>query len=160
MSGQHEESGATPDLTALAADLRRLSPREPGLDSSTLLFRAGQAAARRSWLWPAATAVSSLAALVLAAVLALQPAPQTVYSVLRVRIEPLAPPSALDTFTATEEAMAAAPGDLSPRRRLQEHLLRWGLEGLGQPPASEPAPRYSPDLFTHYSQLSSGEILP
>jgi hypothetical protein len=148
-----------PELDALADELRRLAPTPPGLDRDALLFRAGRASAGRGWLWPAATAVSSLTAAALGAALLLQPPPQTVVETIRVRVEAPAPsaPPGVEPYPVAAEA--PAPDDRPPHLRLQEHLLRWGLDGLGEPPQSEPPPRPSADLFSHYSDLLKGETL-
>jgi hypothetical protein len=138
-----------PDLTALAADLRRLAPAPAGLDRDALLFRAGRASARRGWAWPAATALATATAASLALVLALRPPEvQTVERPVVVVVEKQAPtvpqlqptPPEAPSIDATEpEPTPPAPGPAGRYLQVQEHLLRWGLDGLGQP--SEPEAR-------------------
>jgi hypothetical protein len=163
MSGHGQEPGPAPGLSALEQELRRLSPREAALDRDALFFRAGQASARTRWLWPAATAASSLAAVVLAAVVAFQPPPQAAERVVYVPVERPAPAPRPSAVTAAEERPepAGPPSEQIPAyHRLQEHLLRWGLDGLGQPAAPAPAPETTPDVFSLYSRLSSGVPTP
>jgi hypothetical protein len=158
MPGALPENTPRPELTALERSLRGLAPDPGGLDRDTLLFRAGQAAAPRRWLWPTATAVSTAAAIVLGGLLALRPSPgeRVVYVPVPVPVPAPAavPETPPDTGSASEDH--APPEELPPHRRLLEHLLRWGLDGLGQPPPP-PAPRPRPNAHPY---LSSGELLP
>jgi len=70
------------DLNRLEQALAALRPRSSEIDRDRLLFLAGRASAEganrvrppRRWLWPASTALSSAAALVLLALLTLRPA--------------------------------------------------------------------------------------
>lgn len=152
----------TPELEALADELRRLAPREPGLDRDALLFRAGQASVRRGLLWPATAAVSAIAAAALGTILLLQPPPQTVVTTIHVRVEAPAPspsPSPQVAEPGDPVVETSVPDDMPPHRRLQEHLLRWGLDGLGQP-APVDRPPSSQEFFSPYSRLSSGESMP
>src|SRR5206468_691136 len=82
-----------PDLSALAGALRALTPRPATLDRDAVLFRAGQAAAPRRWLWPAATAASAALALTLGLMLVLRPAPRPIERVVYVPVERPAPPA-------------------------------------------------------------------
>jgi hypothetical protein len=147
MSGRHHEA----ELSQLEADLRALGPRA-GLDRDVLLFRAGRASARSGWRWPAATALSTTAAAVLAVVLALgRPAettPRVVYVPLATPVAPQPPPAEVPS-TVPPAAASAAPSDAddgpawlsSEAARLREHVLHWGFDGLPQAPAmATPAP--------------------
>lgn len=149
MSEQHP----APDLTALADELRRLAPREPALDRDATLFRAGRASAPRRWLWPAATAISSLTAAVLGAVLYFQPPPQTVTVKEAVYIDP--PTAVVESLPVETPDDAEEP---SPHRRLHDHLLRWGLDGLASPPPH--LPTQSRPYSSYYSELSKGDPTP
>ena len=60
-----------PTLTALEAALAGLAPASGTVDRDAVLFRAGQAAAQRGWLWPALASLSTAAALVFGLLLAL-----------------------------------------------------------------------------------------
>jgi hypothetical protein len=131
-----------PELTALADSLRALAP-QARLDRDALMFRAGAAAARRAGLWPAATLLSSAVAVTLGLVLVLRPSPppRVIERIVTVPAEQLTlpreetpEPPAADGYTPDP----ALPETASPYRKAQEHLLRWGLEGLGEP-AEPPA---------------------
>jgi hypothetical protein len=151
MSEQPSEPARRPELTALESALRDLAPAPVGLDRDAVMFRAGQAAAPRRWLWPAVTAVSSAAAVVLAVLLACRPAEV-------VRYVPAPPSAAPANEEPTPEPNssgplpARVPGALLTYRQLEQNLLRQGLDGLGEaPPSPDSAPPFP---------LSSGEILP
>ena len=70
--------------------LRQLRPRASTVDRDRLMFLAGQAAASpaaspiRRWIWPAATAVATCAALVLAVLLLIRPEPQVIREIVYV----------------------------------------------------------------------------
>jgi hypothetical protein len=140
-----------PELRPLADALRALAPHG-GVDRDDLLFRAGQASVPRPrrWPWLLASALSTSAALALGAVLLWRP--PTVHTVERVVIvtverqvrvpaepaPPIAPPTADPPDVPPESATPAGPH--AAHRHLQEQLLRWGLDGLGMPPPSQPLP--------------------
>jgi hypothetical protein len=129
-----------PELDALAGALRGLTPRVHGLDREALLFRAGRASAPRPWAWPLATAAAMLTAAVLGGILLTRPGPppreRTVHIVV-VRPETPAPQEPTpDPPPAPVDAVS--PGAVTRYRRLQEHLLRWGLDGLPTPPPAPP----------------------
>lgn len=141
-----------PALTALAAKLQALAPAAPGLARDEVLFRAGKAAAPRpSRWWAAATAASLLLALGLGVALYFRPAPPTETVVqtvvvpapvpVLVRGEPTPSPGPESFVKVPEEAAPEpmpAPENRSPYQRLQEHLLRWGFDGLERPHPPEP----------------------
>lgn len=92
------------ELSELEAALGGLLPRPSRLDRDRLLFLAGQASAssspasaeqrerpnRRHWIWPAISALSTAAAVVLAVLLVMRPGPQVVREIVYVeRPEPL-----------------------------------------------------------------------
>ena len=135
-----------PELTALADSLRALAP-QARLDRDALMFRAGAAAAPRPWLWPAATLVSSAAALVLGLVLVLRSSPGTrvVERIVTVPAEQLALPQEETPEPPAADDYApdpAPPEGASPYRKAEDHLLRWGFDGLGEP--AEPPPAGKP----------------
>jgi hypothetical protein len=149
MSGQAPQS----ELTALESALRDLAPAGVALDRDALMFRAGQAAAPHRWFWPAATAVSSSAAVVLAVLLACRPT---------VHVERIVPgptdqraPSSPDPEETSVPSQARAPKPLPPNRRLEERLLRWGLDGLGEAPPLPPSNPFMPPF-----SLTSGDVTP
>jgi hypothetical protein len=131
------------ELDDLAAALRGLAPRASGLDRAALMFRAGRASAPRRWAWPLATAASTLVAAVLGGVLLMRPAPppreHTVHIVV-VRPEPPAPeepaPGPAVSAEPPPPVDAVSPGAVTRYRRMQEHLLHWGFDGLPTPPPS------------------------
>jgi hypothetical protein len=134
------------DLDHLADELRRLSSVPPRLDRDRLFFEAGRASAPRSWPWQVGTAASLLASLVLAIVLFVRP-PHTVERVVHV---PAPSVSATPTVALPEsrsdqpagDSPSSGPAFLAPSTRyqqMQEHLLRWGLDGVDPPPPAHPA---------------------
>jgi hypothetical protein len=156
MSGATPENAPGPELTALEQALRGLAPHPGGLDRDTLLFRAGQASVPRRWIWPAATAVSTAAGLVLGVLLAVRPPPPVVERIIHVPVPapapapPPAPESPSEPISVPRSS--TPPEETPPHLRMIEHLLRWGLDGLEQPP---PAP---PSRTPAHPYLSSGEL--
>ena len=114
------------------------------------MFRAGQASAPRGWKWPLATAVSTLAAIGLGVALLLRPQPPVVERTIIVKVtvpaaetpEPKPLPPTPDTAALVSHE--AEPPPLSEYQRLEEHLLRWGFDGLPQAP-HVPAPKETRD---------------
>jgi hypothetical protein len=159
------EPHPSPELAALEEQLRGLVPQAGALDRDRILFRAGRASAPTGWVWRAVAGVSTLTAAALAAVLALQPPPQAVFErVVRAPAErpaSPAPPASVPGEEAAIPVRADAAEEVPPHRRLQEHLLRWGLEGFGPPPPApeHPPPRGDERIFP-FSHPSSGETSP
>jgi hypothetical protein len=132
-----------PSLTALEQALASLTPAPGRIDRDRLLFRAGQASAgRRRWLWPAATGVMTSVAATLGFLLLARPAPEPVERVVFIRIEPPQAPASqpaqpTPASPATEPSLAAedtaGPAQVS-YFRLQDQVLRWGLDALPSPP--------------------------
>jgi hypothetical protein len=147
-----------PELTALEDALRDLLPRAASVDRDAVLFRAGQVAGPRRWFWPCATAATSAAAVVLGVLLALRPAPAVIERV--VYVEKPGPDTRERTQGAdahrSPEEYTPAPVYYSPQRRLAEHLLRWGLDGLGNP-GPDPNPPALPGGNLSHSFSSMGE---
>jgi hypothetical protein len=156
-----------PELTALEAALGDLVLRPAGVDRDAVLFRAGQAAAPRRWLWPCATVAASAAAVVLGVLLALRPAPEVRERIVyvpapaptapehtqgadhRALTQPGSPQQGADA-PRSPDADTSAPVYSSPQRRLEEHLLRWGLDGLGDPGPDPEPPARSGELLSHF----------
>ncbi len=139
-----------PGLNEVAAALAALRPSPPALDRDRLLFNAGRASVSRPWAWRIAAAASTALAAVLAAVLILRPAPPPVERVVYVRVEPApqpppkadAPPSP-PPAPAESEPPAAPPlysSPSTPYTRLEDRVLRWGLDGLAEPTPHLAAP--------------------
>ena len=139
-----------PRLNEVAAALAALRPSPPALDRDRLLFNAGRASVSRPWLWRIAAAASTAAALVLAAILILRPAPPPVERVVYVRVEPAPQPPPPKTEAPSLPPPAPAeseplPGPLysspsTPYTRLEDRVLRWGLDGLAEPAPPPAAP--------------------
>lgn len=156
MSERHEQHDPAAELTALEQELLRLTPRFSTHDRDQILFRAGRASAPRSWGWPAAAVAASTVAVVLATVLIVQPPPQVVESRVYVPVPQPSPPFEREPVVAIEDpgesaeipAIEGRPAHL----RLQDHLLRWGVDGLGRPvpPVPGPNPERLADLFSSH----------
>ena len=139
-----------PGLNDLAAALAALRPNPPAIDRDRLLFAAGRASAPRPWFWRATTAVAATAAVVLAAVMIFRPAtpPVEVVRVVYVHDQPPpppAPPQQNETPPpAPPEAEPPAPPypwrPTTPYARLEDKVLRWGLDGLAEPTPPPTAP--------------------
>jgi hypothetical protein len=154
-----------PELTALENALSDLLPRPATVDRDAVLFRAGQAAVPRRWFWPCATAAASAAAVVLGVLLAIRPAPAVIERTIYVQVP--APeraergPGTVVPGSPTQEpgsphAETPAPVDYSPKRRLEEHLFRWGFDGL-RDPGPDPNPVGRPGEFLSHSFSSMGD---
>ena len=127
-----------PRLNHVAVALAALAPRPPALDRDRLLYNAGRASAPRPWLWRLTAAVSTTLAAVLGALVIFRPAPTPVEHIVYVRVEPPAPPK-VDTpppAAPAESAPLAPPYSWpsTPYSRLEDRVLRWGLDGLAEPP--------------------------
>src|SRR5262249_25803469 len=128
-------------------------PAAAGLKRDQLLYRAGQASVRSAgWFWPGTAGALGIAATALGTLLWFQPAPQRVRETCYVRVE-------VPAATEVVHASAWAPGLNSthvtvddsgpvpaPYYKLQEQLLRWGLDALPSPPPDRVvAPPPKPD---------------
>jgi hypothetical protein len=136
-----------PRLNDVAVALAALAPSCPNLDRDRLLFKAGRASAPGSWFWRLSAAVSTMAAVALAAILFLRPVPTLVERVVYVEVTPPpipAPPKDVDiTPPPSLESEPSAPAyswPTTPYTRLENRLLRWGLDGLAEPPSPPAAP--------------------
>jgi hypothetical protein len=126
------------------------------MDRDRLMFWAGQATpSRRSWLWPCTTVALATVNLVLCGALLVRPEPRTIERVVYLAKgapQPEPPPPAPEVAAARLAFPDVAPwpdpaswvaaesegwqSDLS-YYKLQQHVLRWGLDGLPQPPPAE-----------------------
>ncbi len=141
-----------PQLSEVAAALAALAPRPAALDRDRLLFRAGRASAPRPWFWRLSAAASTTAAVVLASVLYMRPTAAPVERVVYVQVAP-APVKAPSPMEATVAPAAAAESEppapsyswpTTAYTRLEDRLLRWGLDGLDEP---MPPPAAPPDTL-------------
>ena len=131
-----------PGLSEIAAALAALRPAAPAVNRDRLLFQAGRASAPRPWFWRATTAVAVTTAAVLAAVLIFRPAAPANQIERIVYVHDQPPPP----LAAPKEDKALSPNPPEPappepyRRpqtpytRLEDKVLRWGLDGLDEPP--------------------------
>jgi len=143
------------DLNDLAAALGRLRPA-PAADRDVILYRAGFRAGRRAAAaWPLAAAAASALALAFGALWLYErgrPAqPQVVVRTAPRPPEPAPPPPGRTERpepipspgppgqTLTEISPAAPPRSaVADKRELEDHLIRWGLDGL-TPPGTAPS---------------------
>jgi hypothetical protein len=103
-----------PQLAALEAALKTLTPLPGRIERDRLMFQAGQASvARRPWLWPGTTAVMTLLAAVFAGLLLHRPAPHAD-----------SPPAPVTVSASPEDA--GAPEFV----RLRQQALRDGAETM------------------------------
>jgi hypothetical protein len=110
------------------------------------MFRAGRASVKfRGWIWPAATVAMALIAALFGGMWALRPDPkpitQVVYVIKEVpkptpRVAAKPSPRESPRFSAGQETLEPAYPQ-TPYLQMENHLLRWGLEGL---PALPPVP--------------------
>ena len=137
-----------PRLNDVAAALTALAPRPPALDRDRILFDAGRASAPRPWFWRMTAATTTSCAIVLAAVLIFRPIPvpvdRVVYVQVAVQPSQLAPPKE-DPIPSPAPAESEPPEPAyswptTPYTRLEDRLLRWGLDGLGEPSPPPAAP--------------------
>jgi hypothetical protein len=136
-----------PRLNDVAAALAALAPQPPALDRDRLLFHAGRASAPRPWFWRLTAAVATTAAVVLAATLFMRPVPAPVERVVYVQVmQPsvkAAPKEDVKTPSAPLESEPPEPAyswPSTPYTRLEDRLLRWGLDGLAEPSPPPAAP--------------------
>jgi hypothetical protein len=124
-----------PALNELANVLARLRPAPAPLDRDLLMYRAGLLARRRwQWFWPCLAAAMTLLATGLGLGLLFQPPHQQVHQVIVVR-ETQPPPETAPPVPAAAADHPARQPPLTYYTQLQEQVLRWGLDGLPQPPA-------------------------
>jgi hypothetical protein len=144
------------DLSDLEKLLAALPPRPTTLDRDHLLFRAGQASMRRSWIWPFVAVTMSAATGCLAMFLFLRPAPEPIVQIVQVQVPAPAPPVTPEPGPATQPpAPLHAYGTPSAMSywQIQQQALLFGVENLPSPVTQsdgEPerrAPR-TPDMST------------
>jgi hypothetical protein len=145
------------ELSDLEKLLAALPPRPATLNRDHLLFRAGQASMRRSWAWPLAAVVMSVAAGCLATIVGFRRHPEPVIRTVQVPVLVPAPvvakeaaPQEYPLSTPQMSSHEAPPSTLS-YWRLQQQALRFGVEGLPGPATGDtpPIPRpavENPDL--------------
>jgi hypothetical protein len=132
------------ELAEVESLLKALAPSAGGLHRDRLLFRAGRASALGPgrWAWPATSAVLAVATVVLSVLLLARPTPAERVVVLPAgpvplperHNEPDSQLSAVDAFISPPNALAVA----RERQRVEQQLLRWGLDALPAPAAAQP----------------------
>lgn len=143
-----------PDLSATEAALAALAPAPAALDRDRLMFQAGRAAGGAAgWGWPAATGALTALAAALALVMVLRPPVVTETVVVHVPVEVTpapAPPKPEPDTPADSSPVTSRPADLAALPpvapgylRLQDQILRWGLDAL---PAGRPAAPAEPPI--------------
>jgi hypothetical protein len=132
------------ELAEVESLLRSLSPSSGGLHRDRLIFRAGRASALGPgrWAWPAMSAVLAVATVVLSVLLLVRPAPPERVVVLPAAAVPMPgrtdepdnSASAADAFITPPSALSVA----RERQRVEQQLLRWGLDALPAPAVARP----------------------
>jgi hypothetical protein len=142
-----------PDLNAVERALAGLTPSAGAFNRDALMFTAGRASVRRGWGWPCATAGSTLAVLILGALLLFRPTPEPVVHVVFLNSPQVEKtPSPPEAPAPPDEA--PPPGSTGPLRpetnylTLRHQVERWGEAGLPNvpSPAADQKPA-APDLL-------------
>jgi hypothetical protein len=145
-----------PELRTIEDALGRLAPARSRLDRDRLMFEAGALSARSApqhrWVWPSIAAVLALLAMSESVFLAVRPGTRTVLVQAPLPQEQPVSPRPVELIFDAEPSRSAAPdlwlpGD-SAGLWLKRQVLRFGLEGLPDPPplltqarGSTPPPR-------------------
>jgi hypothetical protein len=152
------EQNVDPELNVLADALAHLKPRPAALDRDALMFRAGRASAPHGWKWRLTTAISTLTAVALGIALLIRPQPPVVERTNTIYVEVIHPapdaprPELKPSAPPEAPALVSHEVEASPRtdyERLQDHLLRWGLDGLPSAPHTQQPPRETPESLLH-----------
>jgi hypothetical protein len=141
------------ELSNLARALGRLRPAPPSLERDVIMYRAGLRAARRGPGWQIAAGAAAGLALLFAglwlsdrkqslpAQIVYMPAPHEEeppplpHEEKPIEHEPPpGPPQPPPPIEAQPVARLPEPEPPTDRRKVEEHLLRWGLDGLSPPP--------------------------
>ncbi len=159
----HEPVPQDSGLKAVEAALGSLAPARSRIDRDLVMFRAGQASARRASSgrrpWMAAAAGLASVALGEAAFMARRPPPVVVERVVVVR-EPAPAPAALsnaESVAQTPMPAAWRPSEGSPGlgesayERLSSQVIRYGLDGLPGPLSSGGAGPAPSPVFSRQS---------
>jgi hypothetical protein len=149
-----------PELRTIEDALGRLAPARSRLDRDRLMFEAGvrsaRSPARQRWVWPSIAAVLALVAMSESMVLAIRPGPRVILVQAPAPQEQPVSPRPVELLSDAEPSRSSTPepwlpGD-SASLWLKRQVLRFGLEGLPDPPPlltqarrSPPAPRSDPD---------------
>ncbi len=134
-----------PEVTDIESALRALVPSRSELDRDRLMFRAGQVSARSRiltrWAWPSIAATLAMVAAGEGMLLAHRPVPRVVERLVIVR-EPATPTASQpDPVVILRENPPSPSPESEPSRpmasdalRLRRQVLRFGIDGLPEPP--------------------------
>jgi hypothetical protein len=145
-----------PELRTIEEALGRLAPARCRLDRDRLMFEAGvlsaRSPARHHWVWPSIAAVLALVAMSESVVLAVRPGARVVLVQAPAPHEQPVSPRPVELLSDAEPSRISAPDPWLPGNSaglgLKRQVLRFGLEGLPDPPplltqarGSAPVPR-------------------
>jgi hypothetical protein len=131
-----------PELRTIEEALGQLAPARSRLDRDRLMFQAGalsvRSAPRHRWVWPSIAAALALLAMSETIVLAVRPGARVVLVQSPAPQEPPVSPRPVELLSDAEPSRSTAPdlwlpGD-SAGLWLKRQVLRFGLEGLPDPP--------------------------
>jgi hypothetical protein len=131
-----------PELRIIEDALGRLAPARSRLDRDRLMFQAGmlsvRSPARHRWVWPSIAAALALLAMSETIVLAVRPGARVVLVQAPAPEEQPVSPRPLELLSEAEPSRSTEPdvwlpGD-SAGLGLKRQVLRFGLEGLPDPP--------------------------
>ena len=130
------------DMQAVEKAMRHLLPNPGNLDRDRLMFEAGRESVRPSKTWPIAALISSSLAAALAVVMLYRPSPEPIVQIVHVPAakseEPTVhEPAPLPHAEASPAVDHAEQEHTHSYARLQDHLLRFGLDLPAQPPLPE-----------------------
>ncbi len=134
-----------PEVTAIESALRALVPSRSALDRDRLMFRAGQVSARSRlltrWAWPSIAAALAIVAAGEGVLLATRPEPRVVERLVIVREPAASPIAGPEPVVILRENPPIPSADLEPSwpmasdlLRLRRQVLRFGIDGLPDPP--------------------------
>jgi len=165
-------------MNDLERALASLVPDTGGFNRDVLLFRAGMRSAGRGPGWPLLGVSMTLTSVVLAVALVFRAEPEPVMRTVEVPVPavPAAPkgvleeprdaavaPSHVGDVTPVLAPVAAPAREQPPDEhslwRLQQHVLRWGVEELPESDTSWAAPTPSPGLPWRGTALARDAIL-
>jgi hypothetical protein len=151
------------ELTRLADALRGLAPDPTPLNRDALMYQAGRASRPSPRAWQLLAATSTTVAVALALTLWLRPEPQGIHPTIVVEKQvPIPPPEGSsgpgpqpgESFVTTPEPPAERiePDNRPYHLRVQDQVLRWGLDGL---PVRPPEPKRPPELKSFENLMKS-----
>jgi hypothetical protein len=164
-----------PELAAVEAALDRLTPARSRLDRDRLMFEAGVASARSrsrgAWIWPSIAAGLAVVAISESIVLARRPEPRVL--VVRQEVAPtrgaVAGPDAVHILVEARPSpeVRGRTNDLGGGEGLglRRQVLRFGLEGLPDPPlltqsdGSGPVPGSPPETSQPLRRYELNKVL-